>query len=127
EATLTTHPDITHAAVTVHHDPHTGDRLVGYIVPRDHTPLDPTAIHAFAAEHLPDYMLPNPITILDALPLTTNGKIDRRALPAPALPTPQYRPPTTTVEGIVADTFADVLGHDQIGLDDDFFTLGGNS
>ncbi|MGW4340927.1 thioesterase domain-containing protein, partial [Rhodococcus koreensis] len=127
EATLTTHPDITHAAVTVHHDPHTGDRLVGYIVPRDHTPLDPTTIHAFAAEHLPDYMLPNPITILDALPLTTNGKIDRRALPAPALPTPQYRPPTTTVEGIVADTFADVLGHDQIGLDDDFFTLGGNS
>ncbi|MFC9906574.1 amino acid adenylation domain-containing protein, partial [Rhodococcus sp. NPDC127593] len=127
EATLTTHPDITHAVAAIHHDPHTGDRLVGYIVPRDHTPLDPTAIRAYAADHLPDYMLPNPITILDALPLTTNGKIDRRALPTPVLPTPQYRPPVTVVEGLVAGVFADVLGHDRIGLDDDFFTLGGNS
>ncbi|WP_072947442.1 non-ribosomal peptide synthetase [Rhodococcus koreensis] len=126
EATLTTHPDITHAAVTVHKGPAT-EQLVAYVVPTPGAHVDPTAIHTFAAEHLPDYMLPNPITILDALPLTTNGKIDRRALPAPVLPTPQYRPPTTAVEGIVADIFADVLGHERVGLDDDFFTLGGNS
>ncbi|UZG58623.1 amino acid adenylation domain-containing protein [Rhodococcus opacus] len=127
EATLTTHPDITHAAVTVHHDPHTGDRLVGYVVPRNHTPLDPTTIHTFAADHLPDYMVPTPITILDALPLTTNGKIDRRALPAPAPLNRQFRPPVTPTENTIADVFTDVLGHDRIGLDDDFFTLGGNS
>ncbi|WP_179377716.1 non-ribosomal peptide synthetase [Rhodococcus sp. ACS1] len=126
EATLTTHPDITHAAVTVHKGPAT-EQLVAYVVPTPGAHVDPTAIHTFAAEHLPDYMLPNPITILDALPLTTNGKIDRRALPAPVLPTPQYRPPTTAVEGIVAGIFADVLGHERVGLDDDFFTLGGNS
>ncbi|MBA8960565.1 aspartate racemase [Rhodococcus percolatus] len=127
EATLTTHPDITHAAVTVHHDPHTGDRLVGYVVPRNHTPLDPTTIHTFAADHLPDYMVPTPITILDALPLTTNGKIDRRALPAPAPLKRQFRPPVTPTEQTIADVFTDVLGHDRVGLDDDFFTLGGNS
>ncbi|WP_237724237.1 non-ribosomal peptide synthetase [Rhodococcus sp. DK17] len=127
EATLTTHPDITHAAVTVHHDHHTGDRLVGYVAPRNGAPLDPTTIHTFAADRLPDYMLPDPITILDALPLTTNGKIDRQALPTPVLPTPQYRAPVTAVEGVVAWVFADVLGRDRIGLDDDFFTLGGNS
>ncbi|WP_037246037.1 condensation domain-containing protein, partial [Rhodococcus wratislaviensis] len=125
--TLTTHPDITHAAVTVHHDHHTGDRLVGYVVPRNHTPLDPTTIHTFAADHLPDYMVPTPITILDALPLTTNGKIDRRALPAPTPLTPRFRPPATAVERIVAGVFADVLGRERVGLDDDFFTLGGNS
>ncbi len=127
ETTLTTHPDITQAVAAIHHDPHTGDQLVGYVVPRDHTPLDPTAIRAFAAHRLPDYMLPTPITILDALPLTPNGKIDRRALPAPVPPTPRFRPPVTTEQRIVADIFADILGHDRIGLDDDFFTLGGNS
>ncbi|MDI9977665.1 non-ribosomal peptide synthetase [Rhodococcus sp. IEGM 1307] len=127
EATLTTHPDITHAAVTVHHDHHTGDQLVGYVVPRNHTPLDPTTIHTFAADHLPDYMVPTPITILDALPLTTNGKIDRRALPAPTPLKRQFRPPVTPTEQTIADVFTDVLGHDRIGLDDDFFTLGGNS
>ncbi len=127
EATLTTHPDITHAAVTVHHDHHTGDRLVGYVVPRNHTPLDPTTIHTFAADHLPDYMVPTPITILDALPLTTNGKIDRRALPAPAPLNRQFRAPVTPTEQTIADVFADVLSIDRVGLDDDFFTLGGNS
>nr|WP_277932462.1 non-ribosomal peptide synthetase [Rhodococcus opacus] len=127
EATLTTHPDITHAAVTVHHDPHTGDRLVGYVVPRNHTPLDPTTIHTFAADHLPDYMVPSPITVLDRLPLTASGKVDRRALPAPVFPVPQYRAPVTVAEGVVAGVFADVLGRERVGLDDDFFTLGGNS
>ncbi|WP_122975680.1 non-ribosomal peptide synthetase, partial [Rhodococcus opacus] len=127
EATLTTHPDITHAAVTVHHDHHTGDRLVGYVVPRNHTPLDPTTIHTFAADHLPDYMVPSPITVLDRLPLTASGKVDRRALPAPVFPVPQYRAPVTVAEGVVAGVFADVLGRERVGLDDDFFTLGGNS
>ncbi|MBC2638210.1 MULTISPECIES: non-ribosomal peptide synthetase [unclassified Rhodococcus (in: high G+C Gram-positive bacteria)] len=127
EATLTADPDVTQAVAAIHHDPHTGDQLVAYVVARDHTPLDPTAIRAFAADHLPDYMLPTPITVLDALPLTTNGKIDRHALPAPAPLKRQFREPVTPIERTIADVFADVLGHAHIGLDDDFFTLGGNS
>ncbi|MGY4786315.1 phosphopantetheine-binding protein, partial [Rhodococcus opacus] len=94
---------------------------------RNHTPLDPTTIHTFAADHLPDYMVPSPITVLDRLPLTASGKVDRRALPAPVFPVPQYRAPVTVAEGVVAGVFADVLGRERVGLDDDFFTLGGNS
>ncbi|MFC9767720.1 amino acid adenylation domain-containing protein [Rhodococcus jostii] len=127
EATLTADPDVTQAVAAVHHDHHTGDRLVGYVVPRDGAPLDPARVRAFAADRLPDFMLPDPIAVLDRLPLTPNGKIDRQALPAPVLPTPRFRPPVTAVEGIVAGIFADVLGRERVGLDDDFFTLGGNS
>ncbi|RZL70006.1 MAG: hypothetical protein EOP32_42120, partial [Rhodococcus sp. (in: high G+C Gram-positive bacteria)] len=72
-------------------------------------------------------MVPSPITVLDRLPLTASGKVDRRALPVPVLPVPHYRPPVTVVEGLVAGVFADVLGRERVGLDDDFFTLGGNS
>ncbi|MGV9870949.1 amino acid adenylation domain-containing protein, partial [Rhodococcus koreensis] len=127
EATLTADPDVTQAAAAVHHDHHTGDRLVGYVVPREGAHLDPARVRAMVADRLPDYMVPSPITVVDRLPLTASGKVDRRALPVPVLPAPQYRAPMTVVEGVVAGVFADVLDSERVGLDDDFFTLGGNS
>ncbi|MGE2814174.1 amino acid adenylation domain-containing protein, partial [Mycobacterium heidelbergense] len=76
---------------------------------------------------LPDYMMPAQIMVLDEFPLTSSGKIDRRALPAPIFAAASFRAPQTENEKIVAQVFSDVLGLDRVGLDDDFFALGGDS
>ncbi|WP_157108737.1 non-ribosomal peptide synthetase, partial [Aldersonia kunmingensis] len=105
-----------------------GDRLVAYVVPSDPTvEIDVEALRAAAKELLPSYMVPGRIMVLDAFPLNASGKVDRKALPAPVFEAAVFRAPTTPVEQAVASVFADVLGIGQIGLDDDFFALGGNS
>ena len=76
---------------------------------------------------LPDYMVPAQIMVLDELPLTSSGKIDRKALPAPVFAATSFRAPRTQTEKVVAEVFAEVLGVDRVGLDDDFFALGGDS
>src|SRR5207253_11229410 len=77
----------------------------------------------------PDYMVPAAIVILAALPLTANGKVDKRALPAPEWQRPEasYQAPRTPVEEVVAGIWAEVLGLEQVGATDHFFTLGGHS
>ncbi|WP_442791742.1 amino acid adenylation domain-containing protein [Mycolicibacterium sp. ND9-15] len=86
-----------------------------------------SAVRQQLSARLPDYMVPTQILVLEQFPMTSSGKIDRRALPAPVFTTTSFRAPQTPTEKIVAEIFADVLGLDRAGLDDDFFTLGGDS
>ncbi|MBF6079659.1 AMP-binding protein, partial [Nocardia beijingensis] len=128
EAALLACAGVGQAVAVVRADEHTGDRLIGYVVPDTHAGVDPTAVRAEVAGFLTGYMVPDAVVVLDTLPLTPNGKLDRRALPAPEiLSTVDYRPPQTTTEQTVARVFAELLGADRVGLDDDFFGLGGNS
>ena len=101
-------------------------RLVAYLVPAEG--YDPAALKAKLAARLPDYMVPAAIVALDALPTTSNGKLDRKALPAPVFEAAAGRAAETPTETIIAELFAETLGRGEpAGADDDFFTLGGDS
>jgi amino acid adenylation domain-containing protein len=103
-----------------------GDRrLVAYAVPASNAALDPRAVRAEAARVLPDYMVPT-VVVVDRLPLTVNGKLDRRALPAPVT-TGGSTAPRSPLEQSLCALFAGVLGVPDIGVDDSFFDLGGHS
>ncbi|MGD2314830.1 amino acid adenylation domain-containing protein, partial [Mycolicibacterium nivoides] len=113
------------AAVIAREDRPGDKRLVGYITGT----ADPATIRAALGQRLPGYMVPAAVVVLDAIPLTVNGKLDRRALPAPDYTDTgeSYRAPTTTVEEILTGIYAQVLGLDRVGIDDSFFDLGGDS
>lgn len=101
-------------------------RLVAYLVPVEG--YEQSALKASLSKRLPDYMVPAAIVALDALPTTSNGKLDRKALPAPVFEAVVGRVAQTPSEIIIAELFADVLGRSEaVGADDDFFTLGGDS
>ncbi|WP_068157233.1 non-ribosomal peptide synthetase [Rhodococcus phenolicus] len=126
EAALLRHPAITRAAVVVRDDGG-GDRLVGYVVADGAPMIDTADVLRRAAEVLPRYMVPTALVVLDGLPVTTGGKVDRAALPAAAPAPARYRPPRTARERATTAAFAAVLDRDRVGLDDNFFDLGGNS
>ncbi|MGW0177722.1 amino acid adenylation domain-containing protein, partial [Rhodococcus sp. NPDC003322] len=126
EAVLLGHPSVSRAVVAVQHDER-GDRLVGYVVGEPGATVDVAELRASLAGQLPSYMVPSVVMVLDALPLSANGKVDRKALPAPEFVAKEYREPSTEVETVVAGVIGEVLGVDRVGLDDDFFELGGNS
>ncbi|MGK8485768.1 amino acid adenylation domain-containing protein [Nocardia asiatica] len=128
EAALLGCEGVGQAVALVRRDEHAGERLIGYVVPDTGVALDPATVRAEAARFLTGYMVPDAVVVLDALPLTANGKLDRRALPAPEFVSGTvYRAPETATEQAVAAAFAELLDADRVGLDDDFFGLGGNS
>ncbi|MCD0451542.1 amino acid adenylation domain-containing protein [Actinocorallia sp. API 0066] len=105
-------------------------RLVAYVVPAPGAEIDPAELLAYVREQLPESMVPSVLTVLDALPLTPNGKVDVKGLPKPdpaALTTAVYRAPRDERERILTEIFAELLGVPRVGVDDDFFALGGNS
>ncbi|WP_431955980.1 amino acid adenylation domain-containing protein [Nocardia lijiangensis] len=89
--------------------------------------IDLEALKTSLAQRLPSYMVPSALVVLDALPRTANGKLDRRALPAPDIRAGRFREPNSPAERVVAETFGELLGVARVGLDDNFFALGGNS
>jgi len=126
EAQLLTSAELTAGTVIVRDD--TGDqRLVAYVVPRAGAAPDPGAIQARLAAVLPSYMVPSAIVVLDQLPTTPNGKLDRQALPAPSPRREVSAAPRTAMEEIVGEIWGRVLKHDGIGGQDNFFALGGHS
>jgi amino acid adenylation domain-containing protein len=131
EGALAAADNVKAVAVVARVDAHGEQCLVGYVVPRGAPAPDVSALRSHLAARLPEAMIPARIVLVDALPLTPHGKVDRRALPAPdrarpALSTP-FLAPRTPVETMLAHIWADVFGLEQVGINDAFLDLGGHS
>ena len=131
EAVLSQHPTVEECVVVAQDDARGNKRLVAYVVARKESTSPIADLRRFLKEQLPDYMLPAAFVLLEAFPLTPNGKIDRKALPLPDI-TDVVRDgaiatPTTPTEKRLVDIVAPLLGLEQVGIDDNFFLIGGNS
>ncbi|MGA5817950.1 amino acid adenylation domain-containing protein [Kitasatospora sp. NPDC094028] len=128
EAALDAHPAVGQTAVMAREDQYGGKLVVAYLVAAPGTELpDASELRAHAGGVLPDYMVPAAFVALEAFPLTPNGKLDRRALPAPDFGAGGGRRPRTPQEELLCAVFAELLGVPGIGIDDDFFHFGGHS
>ncbi|MBJ3809706.1 non-ribosomal peptide synthetase [Streptomyces flavofungini] len=126
EAVLTRHPGVARAVVVVRANRGTA-QLVGYVVPAAGG-VRVKELRRYAAARLPEFMVPTAFVLLDVLPLTPNGKLDKAALPRPdSAEGTAYREPGTATERLLAAAFAAVLGLERVGVDDDFFAIGGDS
>jgi amino acid adenylation domain-containing protein len=123
QTALATFDDVEHAAVIAREDRPGTKRLVGYVTGT----AEPAELRTRLAAQLPAYMIPTAVVALPEMPLTPNGKLDVRALPAPEYTAGEYRAPTGAVEEALADIYAHVLSVDRVGVDDSFFDLGGDS
>jgi amino acid adenylation domain-containing protein/thioester reductase-like protein len=130
ESVLCQHPGVRQAVVMAHGDTPESKRLVAYLTGNDPAP-DAQELRAFLKEKLPEYMVPSSFVMLEAFPLSPNGKLDRKALPAPERPraelSPSFEPPKSDLEKTLAGIWAEVLQVDQVGIRDNFFDLGGHS
>ncbi|MEU6375588.1 amino acid adenylation domain-containing protein [Streptomyces sp. NPDC046909] len=103
-------------------------RLIAYVVPEPGATPDPVVLRRALSERLPAHLVPSAVVILDTLPLTPSGKLDRRALPAPDFTSAStHEPPRTEPEKVLCGLFAEILGLERVGVHDDFFELGGDS
>lgn len=131
ENALAGHRTVREAVVTVREDTPGDRRLVAYVTARGEQSCNASELHDYAQQRLPEYMLPSAFVLLDALPLTTNGKIDRAALPAPDGERPQwegeYVAPRSALEEVLEGVWAELLSVDRVGIHDNFFALGGHS
>ncbi|MFD7829167.1 amino acid adenylation domain-containing protein [Kitasatospora sp. NPDC059803] len=128
EAALAALPGVAQAAVLARQDRADDTRLVAYLVPAAGAAPRPADLRERLTERLPEHMVPSAYVLLDALPLTANGKLDHRALPAPDLaPAAAGRAPRTPQEQVLCELFAEVLGVTSAGVEDGFFDLGGHS
>jgi amino acid adenylation domain-containing protein len=129
EAALAEHPGVRAAAVVAREDRPGDVRLVGYVSPAAGPDPSPQTLAAFLAERLPGYMVPAAWVLLDRLPLTANGKVDRAALPVPSERGEggAYVAPRSPVEQVLAGIWEEVLELQRVGVEDDFFALGGHS
>jgi amino acid adenylation domain-containing protein len=128
---LNTYPGVRSSAVAAREDSKGNLRLVAYVFTDDAACPSASSLRALVRKHLPEYMAPALFVKLTDLPLTTNGKIDRDALPSPdvsnTLRDGQYAAPRTIIEEKLSEIVADLLGLDQVGVDDNFFLIGGHS
>jgi aspartate racemase len=126
---LSQHPEVQQSAVAAVGDRPEGKRLVAYIAPKVEAAVTAADLRNFLKRKLPDYMIPAAFMMMDALPLTPSGKVDRQALPAPDHATPEktFVAPRIPAEETLAAIWAEVLGIERVGVYDDFFDLGGHS
>lgn len=131
EAILSTYPGLTHTAVVIRDDVAGDKRLVAYVVSPDVQDLPADELRRFLRTKLPEPMIPSAFVLLETMPLTANGKLDRAALPEPEFNRPKleipFVAPRNEMEATLAKIFADVLGIDEVGVEDSFFDLGGHS
>ncbi|GAA4240025.1 hypothetical protein GCM10022254_63190 [Actinomadura meridiana] len=122
------HPGVARAAALVREDRPGDKRLVAYVVPASaENPPSTDALRRHAAASLPSAVVPSAFVVLDSLPLTSNGKLDHRALPAPSYAGSSVTAPRTATEQVLCGLFAEILGARDVGIDDGFFDLGGHS
>ena len=132
EAALAEQPGVAQAVVTAREDQPGGARLVAYLVGRSGASLDSATLRESLRARLPEFMLPSVFVVLGEFPHTPNGKIDRKALPAPdavaaSAPAAEFVAPTSDLESQIADVWKDVLKLAAVGTRDNFFDLGGHS
>ena len=131
EAVLGQHPAVQECAVIAREDVAGDKRLVGYVVPVPGQTPNAAELRAWVKQRLPEYMTPVAVVAMERFPLSPNGKVDRKHLPAPDYVRPElsraYRGARTPAEEVMAGIWAEVLKLDQVGIEDDFFELGGHS
>ncbi|WP_420855049.1 non-ribosomal peptide synthetase [Rhodococcus pseudokoreensis] len=129
DAVLGRHPAVAFAATVGHTGPSGDTVLASYVRVQDGQDIEPAGLRTYASERLPAHMVPSAVVVLDRIPMTPVGKLDRKALPAPEFGSTgaAFRAPATETERVVVDVFASVLGLDRVGTADSFFDLGGNS
>ncbi len=131
EATLALCPGVRQAVVVARPEPDGQERLVAYVVPETGALRTLDVVRGFLMERLPAYMVPSTVMFLETLPTSPGGKVDRRALPAPDRARPDlvesFAAPRTPAERALAEIWAEVLGLERVGIDDNFFALGGDS
>ncbi len=131
EAVLSQHIDVGEAIVIIKEGAGGEKRLIAYVTSRPDHPPDIKEMTGLLKERLPDYMIPSDIVILDAFPLTPNGKLDRKALPEPSRLRPEldelFVPPQTELEQTIASIWQEVLSLERVGTQENFFDLGGHS
>ncbi|MCX6470066.1 MAG: amino acid adenylation domain-containing protein, partial [Corynebacteriales bacterium] len=129
DSVLAAHPAVEFAATLGVDGPGGGTALASYVTLVEGSTVGPSDLTSYAARFLPQYMVPSAVTVLDEVPLTPTGKLDRRVLPTPEFvaAATSARDPETPLERAIAHAFAEVLDLDRVGADDSFFDLGGNS